>query len=364
MEESISLYFTEGSSDKEYHAQLVADGADKFVVNFQYGRRGSALQTGSKTPAPVDYAKAKKVYDKLVAEKTGKGYTPAESGAVYTNVNPEFTGILPQLLNAIPEADIARFTWDPAYCAQEKYDGMRVLVSYNPTGESYGINRKGIKVALPVELLADLASRNVPACLLDGELLGDAYYVFDCLQVSKRDLRALAYVNRLDALAEIGVYAENEASLFVRGAPTAFSPEDKRALFAQVKQANREGVVFKSVHAVYSPGRPASGGPQLKFKFVESATCFVLAVNDTTRSVQVGLLDETGQSQFVGNVTIPPNYKVPAPDELVEVRYLYAFRNGSLYQPVYLGPRADQSRENCTTAQLKYKPEAQAKEAA
>jgi bifunctional non-homologous end joining protein LigD len=43
----------------------------------------------------------------------------------------------------------------------------------------------------------------------------------------------------------------------------------------------------------------------------------------------------------IGNVKIPANFAVPEPGTLVETRYLYAYPGGSLYQPVYLGPRND-----------------------
>jgi bifunctional non-homologous end joining protein LigD len=57
----------------------------------------------------------------------------------------------------------------------------------------------------------------------------------------------------------------------------------------------------------------------------------------------------------VGNVTIPPNKEIPALNSIVEVRYLYAYEGGSLYQPTYLGPRDDLRVEDCGIAQLKYK---------
>ncbi|TSA39702.1 hypothetical protein D4R30_00650, partial [archaeon] len=38
---------------------------------------------------------------------------------------------------------------------------------------------------------------------------------------------------------------------------------------------------------------------------------------------------------------IPVNFDLPAVSDLVEVRYLYAYPGGSLYQPVYLGVRTD-----------------------
>ena len=73
---NISLYFKEGSSDKEYHAQMVKSGKG-VVVNFQYGRVGNALQSGTKTPTPVSEEEADKIYTKLVKEKMGKGYQEA-----------------------------------------------------------------------------------------------------------------------------------------------------------------------------------------------------------------------------------------------------------------------------------------------
>ena len=50
--QSASLYFREGSSDKEYHAAIEPKG-DGFVVNFAYGRRNSTLNTGTRTQFPI-----------------------------------------------------------------------------------------------------------------------------------------------------------------------------------------------------------------------------------------------------------------------------------------------------------------------
>ena len=59
----------------------------------------------------------------------------------------------------------------------------------------------------------------------------------------------------------------------------------------------------------------------------------------------------------VGNVTISPNQDIPNEGEIIEVRYLYAYPGGSLYQPTYLGVRLDADDEDCDCAQLKYKAE-------
>ena len=73
--QSASLYFREGSSDKEYRAAIEPKG-DGFVVNFAYGRRGGTLNVGTKTPIQVSASEAIKVFDKLIASKVAKGYRP------------------------------------------------------------------------------------------------------------------------------------------------------------------------------------------------------------------------------------------------------------------------------------------------
>jgi hypothetical protein len=60
------------------------------------------------------------------------------------------------------------------------------------------------------------------------------------------------------------------------------------------------------------------------------------------RSIQVAVLNDAGDEEFVGNVTVPPSMDIPELDSLVEVRYLYVLgATGSLYQPVLLHVRSD-----------------------
>ena len=65
----ISLEFCEGSSDKFYKAQLV----ESDTGNFQFGRNGTAGQSGVKYTGDSE-SDARKTYDKVVAEKVAKGY--------------------------------------------------------------------------------------------------------------------------------------------------------------------------------------------------------------------------------------------------------------------------------------------------
>ncbi len=124
-----TLYYREGSSDKVYHISLEPNGSpEHFLVRFAFGRRGSTLQTGTKTVAPVDYDTALQTFNQLVASKLAKGYTLGENGTPYQHTSHEgrSTGIYPQLLEAVSDTyALGRLLVDPLYCAQEKLDGKR-----------------------------------------------------------------------------------------------------------------------------------------------------------------------------------------------------------------------------------------------
>src|SRR5262245_43447567 len=74
--EPARLGFREGKSDKVYEVDLVEVTTGQYVVNFRFGRRGSSLRDGTKTPLPVSLDKARAVFAALVAEKTKGGYKP------------------------------------------------------------------------------------------------------------------------------------------------------------------------------------------------------------------------------------------------------------------------------------------------
>ena len=349
--ETITLYFKQGSSDKVYQAFIEArDGS--YVVNFAYGRRGTTLQTGTKTQTPVNYDAAKAIYDKLIREKTAKGYTPGADGTPYNGTDRQqaATGIHCQLLNPIEESDLPRFIRDPGYWMQEKHDGRRLLVQ-KQDGVVTGINKLGLTVAVP-DTIATAAKVFAQDFIIDGEAVGDDLYAFDLLSIDGAMVTASAYTDR--NLHLINLLASGHQR-HIRLVETAFMPRQKQEMLDRLKAENREGVVFKRLDAPYTPGRPASGGTQFKFKFLETASCIVGRVNGK-RSVSLKLFDGTVLVS-VGNVTIPANHEIPKPGDVVETRYLYAYRGGSLYQPVYLGPRDDITPEECSVDQLKFKAE-------
>ena len=76
------LFYQEGSSDKIYEVDLCEVGQDRYVVNFRYGRRGTSLNEGTKTPTAVSLSEATKIFDELVASKVKKGYRDTGSQPV------------------------------------------------------------------------------------------------------------------------------------------------------------------------------------------------------------------------------------------------------------------------------------------
>lgn len=347
----ITMYFREGSSDKVYQAAIEPQG-ELFVVNFAYGRRGATLQTGTKTQTPVDHEIATRIFTKLVSEKRAKGYTEGPDGTPYQHTEKEnqVTGILPQLLNPIEEPEVSRLLEDPTWCLQEKFDGKRILLQKQ--GDTVtAINRKGLAIGMvsSIGISAQKVSGNF---LIDGECVGDVLYAFDVLEVDGENHRPRSYQQRYVALMNLLAQTMQNHILL---AETAFAPGQKRDFLHWLRRENKEGCVFKRLEAPYTPGRPNSGGPQLKHKFYATCSAVVASINEK-RSVGLRLLNGQGWLP-VGNVTIPPNQGIPAVGAVVEIRFLYAFKeSNALYQPVYLGPRQDVEIHDCVLSQLKYKP--------
>lgn len=347
--DSVTLFYRNGGSDKVYRAAIEPKENSLFIVTFAYGRRGSALQTGVKTQRPVDRETAERVFQKLVREKTAKGYTPGENAAPYahTPLQGVYTAILPQLLNAIDANEAERLLSDLNWCLQEKKDGKRLILRKDGPNVQ-GINRRGLVVSIP-KIFSDALAGMAEDFMADGECIGETFYVFDLLELDGKSRMNERYEIRWMEVARL--FSGNFGCVKIIN--TAFKAATKRNAFESLRKQNAEGVVFKLLSAPYTTGRPNSGGPALKFKFTTTGSFIVEAVNGG-RSVRLKLFQE---EKSCGNVTIPPNHPLPEAGAVVEVQYLYAYRGGSLYQPVYLGERDDIESETCTIDQIKFKAE-------
>ena len=344
MEENVTLRFKQGSSDKVYKAHLLPkDGG--WLVNFAYGRYGKPLKAGTKTAKPIPYDQAKYAYDKLVTEKQAKGYTPEASGTPFTapTIDSERTGWLPQLLNPVEVEDAytAISGWTTTW-GQVKHDGERRGVIIRD-GKITPSNRRGLQTNVdPIIYNALRELRDVlPFDLtLDCEDMGEYLVIFDCIVDGFEDADFNLRVENLEYLKAL--IDEHSLGRTLRvDYPALIS--DHGSLFkflAWAEGRNEEGIVLRQGESQYTPGRPNSFGPALKVKFYASNTFQVISVHPTKASIALGIRSEPGLTG-VGNCTIPPNYRMPGEGDLVEVKYLYAYRNGSVYQPQYKGIRTD-----------------------
>lgn len=358
---SVHLFYREGGSDKVYNAHL-AERADGWAVTFEFGRRGKPLKAGEKG-AGLDFPKASAIFDKLVAEKTGKGYTPEESGIAFSSAEMagRDTGIRPKLLNEISREEAMDL--GDEWLMQEKHDGERRILIGDAGGVRFA-NRKGLEtgVQAPVaEAFTRLHGAIGGDLVLDGEDMGDHVVIFDVMRHFM--IREGTMRERAAILGHVEKTIANMGDGAVLRVDIPSSARDfLRDALPRLEKGGAEGFVAIHAESRYTAGRPASGGTSLKVKFWDDITCRVSAGRDGKRSVGIELLDGDGAWQPVGNVTIPANAAVPEPGQMIDVKYLYAHRGGSLFQPAFRGLREDVDPGECRMDRLKYAREAQAPE--
>ncbi len=355
--ETIELYFQQGSSDKVYHLQLESV-EEQWSVNAQWGRRGSALQSDTKVGS-VAYDEAKRVYDRIIREKTGKGYRIAQAttnGDTPISVGlpsvKEHSGHAPELLTPIEEPEALQLVQDASWWFQEKFDARRLAVQ-KTDGQYSGINKLGQLIPIDSRLTKCLESVQAETFLVDGEITDSRFHLWDLLDINGTDLRIQPYEIRYARLGLVfrGV---DEA---LRVCDTAMTPKAKRAFVKAMHESRAEGFVCKNRNAAYAGGR---AGQHYKCKFVATSSFIVgpkPKAGDDHRSIAVYLLDAS-RLRFMGTVGVPDRYRVPKEGEIVEVRYLYCYpgEEGKLIQAKYFGKiRDDVARGDCSVSQLKLK---------
>jgi bifunctional non-homologous end joining protein LigD len=183
---------------------------------------------------------------------------------------------------------------------QQKADGIRAIVTIDHLeGTVRAASRTGKPVALTVSIINALNDVFPSGAILDAESCGETLVIFDVLGIGTGQLSGYSCELRLRKLETISRRNKYARLSFIQ---TARTEVQKRNALKLLVDGGAEGVVFKDRNAPYSAGRPHTGGPALKWKFIASASVVVAGHHrEGRRSVEMALRDGT----LVGHVTIP-----------------------------------------------------------
>jgi bifunctional non-homologous end joining protein LigD len=155
---------------------------DQWTVRTKWGRRGSALQSDVKADG-VTYEKAKRVYDRILREKTSKGYQISQATtngdtpiSVGLPVSKEPSGHIPELLTPIEEEEALRLAEDVSWWFQQKFDGRRLAVQ-KADGKYSAINKLGQIVPIDSRLTGPLDLVQAKGFLAVGEITDAHFYI-------------------------------------------------------------------------------------------------------------------------------------------------------------------------------------------
>jgi len=324
MSDKISLYCTEGA-DKVYVLWIEEKGG-LYVVQALGGRRGGSMTPYTKGK-PGSLADAEKTYASVLKEKQGKGYHEGVDAPAYTEgTGKKDGGLRPMLLTPDVEENLDRYIQDDAWGVQEKFNGHHVMIKAS-NGSVTAYNKKGLERPIPQAIEKALKGET---CLLDGELVGEMFYVFDDMGVI--DPEKADYGTRALCLAG---YIRSLESPNLQEALLVFSRAGKKAFVIDLIRRKKEGVVFKLLSAKYTPGKVENlaKAVAVKIKFYSEGSFLVLDWNKGVSSVEVAA--KAGKKTVsIGNVTIPAKYaNAIKKGDCLRVRYLYATDADQLYQP-------------------------------
>jgi ATP-dependent DNA ligase len=245
----------------------------------------------------------------------------------------------------------------PSFC-ETKLDGIRVFLF--KSGDKLVLSSKHGGVFTPKGSPKVFA--RVPELLhaphrmiLDGEYLShEGLYLFDVLQIDKRDTRSLALKERKKILNEVLGGTNLEVPYQV-----ANSFEEIIALKEDWIRNGEEGMIVKNPLSTY--GQTNSW---LKLKRYDTIDCFVIDYEDTQemkrtgtpRSWYVGVFDASGQRVNLGKVgsfleNVDPRKVVIG--SVIEVRFQEVTDDTKLREPFILRIRHDKTPSECLLSQIK-----------
>jgi hypothetical protein len=200
-------------------------------VNFRFGRRGTALRAGTKTPLPLTQEKARAIFTALVAEKTRGGYQPLAEG----------DALPPPVHRARPRGD----------AAAERAASLLAALGRGHRGDAplHLVVRKvgelGLGEAEP--LLLELLASDVPEpgmnpgafrhFLIAALARCGSTRSVPRLEAIANDEKAARHLRNVSRLAVTVIGGQAEREKVAAGLPKAFQPEAAAELSARVRAA-------------------------------------------------------------------------------------------------------------------------------
>ena len=350
---------TTGTHNKFWEVEV-----DGVLLHRRWGRIGTNGQ--SKTETFANRFEAEDEERKLISEKLGGGYvekttaaTSPTSPAPAPTPTPAPRRLLPMLATEVAAAQLIRYAADANYIFECKLDGHRVMLVVDG-GQATALGRNGqpsqhnarFQDRRHAPELARLSKmRHV---VLDGELVGEVFWVFDMPQLEWSGGIELtfdeneAWEIRRRALGLVFQAWRPDPNLF-RLLPYAEGEEDKLELARKVKAELGEGIVIKRAQAPYQWG--ARNQDTLKAKYVNEADLVVKALGHAGKDNAVlgawkdGNLIEVGRCSTIGKQAVRIG-------DVVCVRYLYLGAGNRIVQPRLMSVRTDKDVRECTFDQL------------
>lgn len=257
----------------------------------------------------------------------------------------------PMLARPCPETSALETLESPEWVLQPKIDGERLLVAVvNDTVKAW--NRAGTEVSVAKTIVDAM---KVPGLnfMLDGELVGDTFLVFDAPAVEGFSDETTVLSDRLTVMSKLfGLWSPGKK---IRQVVSVASPTEKRSVLQRIYDGNGEGVMLKNVRSKYVYGDRSRDW--LKLKRHHSIDCVVTSESEDRNSVTVSvykdgaLIDPHGDGiGTVGTLTGDgPYVKV---GDVIEVRVLYTSRSGRIVQPTLPRIRGDKNPVECTFDQI------------
>jgi len=266
--------------------------------------------------------------------------------------------IYPQLAKQAEVTSLTAYINDNTWVMEQKLDGNRILLmSPGMDMPPTAITRNG-----------SLYSKKIPKAILDfrfpegewvldGELVGDTYWVFDLPHSPLQDVQPNTPVPFFGRRAMLETLLDNLGDHPFRLVPQAQTPAEKVRLADIAIVNNFEGLLLKKIDSPYRSGGRTD--EWLKVKFVTTADCIVLGVRDDGKdSVRLGMCvdGDLRATCDVGRASLIGKEKsgAIAVGDVIEVRYLYTGAGGRLFQPTIMRKRDDKAAHECTTDQLKF----------